>query len=325
MDRAGDGRDRIAHGAQPVSRSLRLLCLPLFLYLLFGRDNRAAAAWLLGGLGRHRLGRRLPRPPPRSGQRVRQEVRPDRRPPAVHRGDHRRSSSTTPAPRWFCVARARPRGARRRHRRHRHLAFGMLRFDVTLLGKAATFLLMFAIPGFMLGASDIAGARVLRGRLAGCSASRARAQLVHGGRLRPEDPRRHPGRPGPALRRPGDARRSGIDGRVRYGCAPMNVPEQLRYSSDHEWVSRRRGHGAHRDHRLRPGRARRRRVRAGADVGADVTAGESFGEIESTKSVSDVYAPVVGHRRRGERRAGRRAAGAQRRPVRRRVDLHHPR
>ena len=30
---------------------LRLCCLPLFLYLLFGRDNRAGAAWLLGGLG----------------------------------------------------------------------------------------------------------------------------------------------------------------------------------------------------------------------------------------------------------------------------------
>ena len=30
---------------------VRLLCLPLFLYLLFGRDNRAAAAWLLAALG----------------------------------------------------------------------------------------------------------------------------------------------------------------------------------------------------------------------------------------------------------------------------------
>jgi cardiolipin synthase len=29
----------------------RLLCVPLFLYLLFGRDNRVAAAWLLAGLG----------------------------------------------------------------------------------------------------------------------------------------------------------------------------------------------------------------------------------------------------------------------------------
>ena len=30
------------------------------------------------------------------------------------------------------------------------------------------------------------------------------------------------------------------------------------------------------------------------DVGADVTAGESFGEVESTKSVSDLYAPLSG-------------------------------
>jgi cardiolipin synthase (CMP-forming) len=29
----------------------RLACLPLFLWLLFGRDNRAAAAWLLAALG----------------------------------------------------------------------------------------------------------------------------------------------------------------------------------------------------------------------------------------------------------------------------------
>ncbi|MGV7320341.1 glycine cleavage system protein H, partial [Mycobacterium kansasii] len=30
------------------------------------------------------------------------------------------------------------------------------------------------------------------------------------------------------------------------------------------------------------------------DVGAELTAGESFGEVESTKSVSDLYAPVSG-------------------------------
>ena len=30
---------------------VRLCCLPLFLYLLFGRENRAAAAWLLAILG----------------------------------------------------------------------------------------------------------------------------------------------------------------------------------------------------------------------------------------------------------------------------------
>lgn len=30
---------------------LRLLCIPVFVWLLFSRENRAAAAWLLGGLG----------------------------------------------------------------------------------------------------------------------------------------------------------------------------------------------------------------------------------------------------------------------------------
>lgn len=30
------------------------------------------------------------------------------------------------------------------------------------------------------------------------------------------------------------------------------------------------------------------------DVGSEVSAGESFGEVESTKSVSDLYAPVSG-------------------------------
>jgi cardiolipin synthase len=30
---------------------VRLLCVPVFLYLLFGRENRAAAAWMLAALG----------------------------------------------------------------------------------------------------------------------------------------------------------------------------------------------------------------------------------------------------------------------------------
>jgi cardiolipin synthase len=30
---------------------LRLCCIPIFVYLLFGRENRAAAGWLLGALG----------------------------------------------------------------------------------------------------------------------------------------------------------------------------------------------------------------------------------------------------------------------------------
>ena len=36
--------------------------------------------------------------------------------------------------------------------------FNMPRFDVTFAGKTATFLLMFAVPGFLMGHSDIAGA-----------------------------------------------------------------------------------------------------------------------------------------------------------------------
>lgn len=47
---AGAGEDRILTVPNAVS-VVRLACIPLFLWLLFGRDDRAAAAWLLGGLG----------------------------------------------------------------------------------------------------------------------------------------------------------------------------------------------------------------------------------------------------------------------------------
>ena len=74
----------------------------------------------------------------------------------------------------------------------------------------------------------------------------------------------------------------------------MNVPDDLRYSSDHEWA------------RLEDGR-----VRVGItdfaqdtlgdvvfiqvpEIGTRVEAGGTFGEVESTKSVSDLYAPVGG-------------------------------
>lgn len=44
------GRDRILTLPNAITL-VRLACLPIFLYLLFGRDNRAAAAWLLAALG----------------------------------------------------------------------------------------------------------------------------------------------------------------------------------------------------------------------------------------------------------------------------------
>jgi glycine cleavage system H protein len=74
----------------------------------------------------------------------------------------------------------------------------------------------------------------------------------------------------------------------------MNVPEELRYSNDHEWVSRdgdvvRVGITDYAQDAL--GDVVFVQVPA---VGAVLKAGESFGEVESTKSVSDVYATVTG-------------------------------
>jgi glycine cleavage system H protein len=74
----------------------------------------------------------------------------------------------------------------------------------------------------------------------------------------------------------------------------MNVPDDLRYSTDHEWV-----------------RAEGTTVRVGItdyaqdalgdvvyveapEVGATVAAGDKVSEVESTKSVSDIFAPVGG-------------------------------
>jgi glycine cleavage system H protein len=74
----------------------------------------------------------------------------------------------------------------------------------------------------------------------------------------------------------------------------MNVPDGLRYSPEHEWV-----------------RVDGTRVRVGVtdyaqdalgdvvfvdlpSVGSEVEAGGQLGEVESTKSVSEIYAPVAG-------------------------------
>jgi glycine cleavage system H protein len=74
----------------------------------------------------------------------------------------------------------------------------------------------------------------------------------------------------------------------------VEFPEELRYTKEHEWA-----------------RAEGERVRVGItdfaqdalgdvvyvdlpEVGARVEAGEPFGEVESTKSVSDVFSPITG-------------------------------
>jgi glycine cleavage system H protein len=74
----------------------------------------------------------------------------------------------------------------------------------------------------------------------------------------------------------------------------MNIPDDLRYSREHEWV-RVTGNTA------RVGITDFAQDSLGdvvfvqlPDVGLDVVAGASVSEIESTKSVSDVYVPVSG-------------------------------
>ena len=81
---------------------------------------------------------------------------------------------------------------------------------------------------------------------------------------------------------------------LRLGSRAMQIPENLRYSNDHEWA-------------LLEGT----RVRVGItdyaqdalgdvvfvelpEVGTDVVVGGALGEDESTKSVSEIYAPVAG-------------------------------
>ena len=54
------------------------------------------------------------------------------------------------------------------------------------------------------------------------------------------------------------------------------------------------GPGHDRHHGLRPGQRGRRGVPGASPEGDSVSAGETCGEIESAKTVSDLYAPVDG-------------------------------
>ena len=61
------------------------------------------------------------------------------------------------APRWFCLLVLAREVIVGGTIAVATLMFKMQRFDVTWWGKTATFLLMFAIPGFMLGSTDFPG------------------------------------------------------------------------------------------------------------------------------------------------------------------------
>ena len=73
-----------------------------------------------------------------------------------------------------------------------------------------------------------------------------------------------------------------------------DIPAELRYTAEHEWV-RRTG-----DETVRVGITDFAQSSLGDVVfvqlpaaGDQISAGDSFGEVESTKSVSDLYAPVT--------------------------------
>jgi cardiolipin synthase (CMP-forming) len=130
---------------------VRLCCIPVFVWLLFGRDDRFAAALLLGGLGAtdwidgfiarryhqvSELGKVL-------------DPTADRLLFIVGIGAIILDRS---APIWFCVL-VLIREVLIGVTLATLTLLGMKRFDVTWWGKTATFLLMFAFPLFLLHAA----------------------------------------------------------------------------------------------------------------------------------------------------------------------------
>jgi glycine cleavage system H protein len=75
----------------------------------------------------------------------------------------------------------------------------------------------------------------------------------------------------------------------------MEYPEDLKYTSQHEWAA------MEGERRVRVGITDYAQDALGDVVyvdlpeeGTEVTAGDAFGEVESTKSVSDIFSPVSG-------------------------------
>ncbi|WP_333619020.1 glycine cleavage system protein GcvH [Dietzia sp.] len=75
----------------------------------------------------------------------------------------------------------------------------------------------------------------------------------------------------------------------------QNVPDQLRYTEEHEWIEKISSN------RVRIGITEYAQEKLGdivyvqlPDVGSETQTGEPFGEVESPKSVSDLFAPLTG-------------------------------
>lgn len=135
---------------------LRLCCLPVFVWLLLGRDEPGYAALVLGGLGATDwvdgwVARRFDQIS-EFGKKF--DPTADRLMFVVSLAAIMIHGS---APLWFCwlvLVREVVFGATVAVLT---VAFGMERFDVSYLGKWATFILMFVFPGFVMGESGIPG------------------------------------------------------------------------------------------------------------------------------------------------------------------------
>lgn len=135
---------------------LRLCCLPVFLWLLLVREERATAALILGGLGATDwvdgwVARRFDQVS-EFGKKF--DPTADRLMFLVTLVAIMIDGS---APWWFCLLVLIREGVFGATVAVLTLFFGMERFDVTRLGKWATFILMFVFPGFVMGSSGIPG------------------------------------------------------------------------------------------------------------------------------------------------------------------------
>lgn len=154
-----DPLDRVVTIPNAIS-IVRLACLPLFLYLLFGRENRAAAAALLGALGatdwidgyiaRHYdqesyLGKIL-------------DPVADRLLFFVGIGGILIDGTVPVWLAWMVLVREAVVGATTVV----IAVLGARRIDVTWHGKAGTFFLMFAFPFFLASASTVSWAETAR-------------------------------------------------------------------------------------------------------------------------------------------------------------------
>ena len=133
---------------------VRLMCLPLFLYLLFGQDNRAGAAWLLALLGSTDwvdgyIARRFDQTS-EFGKIF---------DPTVDRLLFIVAVTAIivdgSIPIWFAVAVLVRELVVGGIIAFSTLFLGMQRFGVTWLGKCATFALMGAVPSFLISHADV--------------------------------------------------------------------------------------------------------------------------------------------------------------------------